>query len=360
MSKEQEYYEEIERRVREVYQQAYEEVSEKCERYFDLFTEQDRIWRRRLANREVTREQYQEWYRNKVFVGERWKAVRDSMAETLVNADNVARSIITGYIPEAYAYGMNLAAYQIEQLVGLSSSFTLYNAEAVEILIRDYPSLLPQLQPESETARAIREGRAFAWNQQHITSAITQGIIQGEALPRIAERLQNVVGMDERAAQRNARTAMTAARNAGHLASYQRAERMGIQLDEMWLAIPDERTRHSHRLMNGVRVPVGEPFVLEDGVRLRFPADPNGTSSDVNVNVGSYIYNCRCRIIGVPRGMPLDMNDIQPEHIGNMTYEEWLNDRTGGRSNGRSNSQSRRRQSRRNTQSQRRADTRSS
>ena len=349
MTKEQEYYEEIERRVREVYEQAYEEVSEKCSRYFERFQAQDVVMRRRLEAKEITAEEYATWRRNKMLIGDRWNAVRDSMAETLVNADNVARSIITGYIPEAYAYGMNLAAYQIDQLVGLSS-FSIYNAQAVEELIRDFPSLLPQLNPESETARAIREGRAMAWNQQHITSAITQGIIQGEALPSVAARLQNVVGMDERAAQRNARTAMTAARNAGHLASYERAERMGIQLEEMWVSIPDERTRHSHRLMNGVRVPVGEPFELEDGVRLRFPADPNGTSSNVNVNVGSYIYNCRCRIIGVPRGMELDPNDIQPEHIGNMTYEEWLNDRTGGRRNER-NSQPRRRQSRRNTQS---------
>ena len=350
MSKEQEYYEEIERRVREVYEQAYVEVSDKCNRYFSRFQEQDRAMRRRLENREITADAYATWRRNKMLTGRRWMAVRDSMAQTLVNADNIARSIIMGYIPEAYAYGMNLAAYQIEQLLGLSGTFTLYNAQAVEELIRDFPSLLPQLRPESETARAIREGRAMAWNEQHITSAITQGIIQGESLPRVAERLQNVVGMDERAAQRNARTAMTAARNAGNLASYQRAERMGIQLEQMWLAIPDERTRHSHRLMNGVRVPVGHPFVLDDGVTLRFPADPDGRSDNPNVNVGSYIYNCRCRIVGVPRGMQVDADAIRPERIGNMTYEEWLNDRTGGRNNERrSNRQSSRRQSRRNT-----------
>lgn len=327
MTKEEELYNEIEQRIRDVYTQAYNEVSEKCTRYLRRFEEQDRNWRRRLASGDVTPAQYAEWKRNKIFIRDRWLAVRQSMAETLVNADNIARSIITGYIPEAYAYGMNLAAYQLEQLTGLSS-FTVYNAQAVEELIRDFPSLLPQLNPESETAQAIREGRAMAWNEQHITAAVTQGIIQGEPISRVAERLQNVVGMDERAAQRNARTAMTAARNAGNVATYQRAQAMGIQLKQMWLAIPDERTRHSHRLMNGVKVNVGEPFRLPDGVTLRFPADPNGTTDSPNVNVGSYIYNCRCRIIGVPNNMRLSESDIKPEHIGNMTYEEWLQGNT--------------------------------
>ena len=90
----------------------------------------------------------------------------------------------------------------------INTSFTLYNHAAVERLIKENPNLLP-LNPNLDIPKDLR------WNQQHINSAITQGILQGKSIPDIAKDLQRVTGMDESAAIRNARTAMTGAQNAG-------------------------------------------------------------------------------------------------------------------------------------------------
>ena len=48
---------------------------------------------------------------------------------------------------------------------------------------------------------------------------------------------------------RTARTATTAAQNAGRMDSYHAAKGMGIKLKKEWLATLDGRTRHAHAIL---------------------------------------------------------------------------------------------------------------
>ncbi len=66
------------------------------------------------------------------------------------------------------------------------------------------------------------------WNRQHITEAITKGILLGDPIPEIVKRLISVANMGYNAAVRSARTATTAAECAGRTGTYKRAEKMGI------------------------------------------------------------------------------------------------------------------------------------
>ena len=50
---------------------------------------------------------------------------------------------------------------------------------------------------------------------------------------------------------RTARTATTAAQNAGRMDSYHATEGMGIKLKKEWLATLDGRTRHAHAMLDG-------------------------------------------------------------------------------------------------------------
>ena len=54
-----------------------------------------------------------------------------------------------------------------------------------------------------------------------------------------------------------------------------------------WLATPDARTRETHRVADGQRVPLTDQFTV-GGAALMFPGDPTGPPDQV--------INCRCSI----------------------------------------------------------------
>jgi SPP1 gp7 family putative phage head morphogenesis protein len=184
--------------------------------------------------------------------------------------------------------------------------FSIYNTEAVEKLIKEQPALLPS---------QLDEAKDLKWNQQKVSSAITQGIIQGESIPNIANRLKTVVGMDRSAAIRNARTATTGAENAGRVDSYVEAESKGIDMEQEWMAVLDMRTRSEHRQLDGQTCPVHGAFEI-DGEKIRYPGDPTAP--------GYLVYNCRCRIVAKIKGIEYKDNRWSKLPEG-MTYDEWKN-----------------------------------
>jgi SPP1 gp7 family putative phage head morphogenesis protein len=218
---------------------------------------------------------------------------------------------------DAYAMNYNFGTYEVEKNTHLDTSFTLYDRSTVERLVRDNPQLLPP--PGKRTARRIAEGKDKLWNQQQIQSVMLQSILQGEPIPKIADRLATAVGDSNKAAAvRNARTMTTGAENAGRVDSYKRAEKMGIKMEQMWVATLDDRTRYEHRQLDGMRVVVGEPFEI-DGYTIRFPGDPQAEPE--------MVYNCRCTLIAAVAGTQIDQNEAKDlprnSKLGDMTYEEW-------------------------------------
>ncbi len=129
------------------------------------------------------------------------------------------------------------------------------------------------------------------WNRRLMASQLTQGIMLGESIPRLAGRMRRVTGSNHATAVRIARTAATGAENAGRVASYKRARGMGIKLKQEWVAALDGRTRHSHRQLDGERREVGEAF--SNG--CRFPGDPQARYAEV--------CNCRCTLIAAVDGV---------------------------------------------------------
>ena len=185
-----------------------------------------------------------------------------------------------------------------------SISWTLYDHDTVERIIRDNPDLLPL--PEVNIPLDRR------WNKGHVNNAVLQGILQGDSIPKIAQRLENILGMDHNAAVRSARTATTAAECAGRLDTYKYAESLGIKLQKQWLATLDDRTRHAHRQLDGQTVDIGKNFEI-DGYELEYPGDPK--------TPGYLIYNCRCTTITVDKFH--DKNAPRASKLGDMSYEDW-------------------------------------
>ncbi len=293
----------MEKRIAKEYAQAKKEVADKADDYFRRFKKKDAVWRQWVASGQKTKKEYQKWRTNQMAVGERWKDMRDVLATDLANSDKIAASIMNEYIPEAYALGHNWGTYEVEADAKINTGYTLYNREAVEKLIKEEPSLLPKAK--------VSIPKDKLWNRQHLDSAITQGILQGESIPDIAKRLQSVTDMNHKAALRNARTMTGSAENAGHMNAYKRAEDMGIELEKQWVATFDNRTRTSHRNLHGETQEINTLF--SNG--LMYPKDPNGPSEEV--------YNCRCRVISNVKGFQRDLSPMYDENLMGMTFEEW-------------------------------------
>lgn len=304
----------LERRIEKVYGEASKDLQKKADAYFAKFIERDKKQQDLLKAGKITEEQYKQWRLAQMGRGERFIALRDDLAKCMTEANKVAVSYINDETPGIYSLNHNYAAYTIEQVAG-DVGFTLYDEQTVKRLIAEDPTLLPK--------RRVDAPKDLKWNKKRFTAEITAGILQGESIGKIANRVQNLSDANRSGAIRNARTAVTGAQNAGRQESYNRAKEMGLQLRKRWIATKDGRTRHEHAMLDGQTVPLDNPFQI-DGHKLMFPGDPTG--------LARLVWNCRCTMRTVEKegieAEPRQMRVRDPETgrnvlVNEMTYSEW-------------------------------------
>lgn len=312
----------IERRVAAEYRRASNEVESKLNEYMRRFQTKDAIKRRKLAAGEISQQEYNQWRIGQIMIGRRWEEMRDSLARDYHNSNEIARSIVHGYMPEVYALNHNYGTFDVERGSLVDTSYTLYTRETVERIIRENPSILPT-QIGRSTERELqdykaRTGKDLRWQAGQIQSVTMQAILQGESIQNISRRIARTMGeVNHKSTIRYARTAITSAENAGRLDSYRRAVQLGIQVKKTWLATLDRRTRHAHRQLDGQTRPIDEPYDSPLG-EIMYPGDPEAAPAN--------IWNCRCSQIAKISGFERDVTDRNlrhDKHLGDMTYEEW-------------------------------------
>lgn len=252
-----------------------------------------------LKNGLITKDAYQLWARSELLRSPLAKVMAKDLLDTISKADAAAVKQMADAIPAIYTETEASTLYKIDRITGMGASFKLHSAEAVTASMTQ--DLLP----------AINDAKNNAWNARRLNSAITQGIVRGESIPKIAKRIEGVAAANSKAAIRNARTAVNAAENAGRQAAYEEAAESGLQLTKIWLATMDDRTRDSHVEMDGEEVGIDEAF--SNG--LQYPCDPEGDPSEV--------WNCRCTMVTSVNGQRVDTSG-RINKTG-MSYEEWKN-----------------------------------
>lgn len=307
----------LERRIGREFRQAVNGMRDKIAKFAEQFEKDDKRLKALVEAGKYAEDKYLAWRKTQLTTVETWTALREKLADDLVRTDKLARQLTRDTVADVYAYNHDFATYQIERAGRINTSYTLYNREAVERLMAQEPKKLMHA-PGQAVSEAIRERRLKRWNIQKIQSVAIQSILQGDSVPRIAERLVRDVGaMDEKAAIRNARTLITTAENAGRQDAAERAEDMGIKVKRIWVATLDNRTRHEHRMLDGQMRDVDEPFEV-DGDEIMYPGDPDAEPY--------LVYNCRCRLDTVVEG-----SNVYEQGIGalprwsdtDLSYDEW-------------------------------------
>ena len=327
----------LNRRLAREYSHSAMEMRTKLNSYLEDYEYANQSWKDAVRSGDATREEYRKWLASQASKRRYVVDMTDMLANDAFNTSQRAFEIINDTIPQVYAENANWAAYSIENGIGRDTGgFALYDQDTVRRLMSmddddqvihevvPYGPILPEKQRLNLQSLRVepKKVKFVRWNRQKFTSAITQSILQGESIPNTAKRLAGVLNMDKNMATRAARTAMTSAENAGRVDSYERAKRIGIDLEQEWMATLDERTRASHRLLDGQHVPVGQKF--SNG--LRFPADPSGD--------GSEIWNCRCTLVAWLPNIEQEDNQRWSRLPEGMTYEQWKNAKQDERNQG--------------------------
>ena len=340
-------HEETERLIKQVlskcakeYRQATNDAQDKLDKYFRRFAVKDAEKKAAVDAGTLSKDEYIEWRKNQMLMGNNWRELRNILSQDFHLSNVKARSIVNGYMPEAYATNFNYGVFQVEKLSHLNTSFTLYNRQTVERILREDPQILPppgkqmkktfgdfdayksgkpvKIRPQTQKAfdKLIKENRDIRWQEGKLQSVTLQSVVQGESIPNMALRIAAIMGeINRKASIRYARTAMTEAQNAGRVNSYQRCKDMGIGVQHQWMATHDSITRDSHVLLDGEIVEVGEEF--SNG--LRYPCDPTGDPSEY--------WNCRCTLVPVLTGYDFPTSLAYDGEIDGMTYEEWKESR---------------------------------
>ena len=309
----------LERRITKLYREAGKELQGTIDAYFEQFKKRDEEMKALIGTvqngKEWTEADYKQWRLNQIGRGERYQAMRDKVAHRVTDANAVAVSYTNDATPGIYSLNRNYAAYTIESVAG-DVGFDLWDEQTVKRLVVEQPGLMPYY-PKN---RALKRGIALAYGKKQITASVTSSILQGKSIKGMADDLQRrIITMGRSSAIRTARTAVTGAQNAGRMDSYAAAEKMGIKLKKQWLATLDNRTRHSHAMLDGEKVDQDKKF--SNG--CRFPGDPQGPAWEV--------YNCRCTLVADVDGVDTSTgqrrakNPVtgETEVISDMTYSEW-------------------------------------
>ena len=294
----------VTRELKKTYRQAQKELKEKLADFDKRFEKKSAEKKQQLANGEITRAEYKDWLTGQVFIRSQFEQNLRQVCMVMLDCNQQAINIINEGRIDTFAETYNFEAFKAEAATGIS--FNVYNTQSVARLILEEPDLLPEWHPERP--------KDYEWNKSRVNNIVRQGIIQGEGVAEITERLCIGLATSNFSKMRMfARTAIGSAQEAGRQKQRDDLSDMGVRVEKRWLATLDAVTRDTHRALDGETVPKDKPF--SNG--LMFPKDPNGAAKEV--------FNCRCtsRTILPDYDDPNEVDWRKNEIIDGQTYEEW-------------------------------------
>lgn len=305
----------LEKRLFDLYAEEEQTMHMKAASYFSRFEVRDRQMKQSVKDGKITEEFYKSWRVTQIGRGNRFNVLAEDFAHKMTETNKIAAQWLDDDIPHIFIINHNTEAYTIEQING-AIGLNLQDENTLRRLIMEEPDLLPK--------REIDEELDFDWNKKQFEKEILSGIMQGENLKQLTDRVAPFVGENRSASVRAARTAYTNAQNGGRQRSYEESAKLGIDVHKRWIATKDGHTREAHGFADGQVVRYDKPFVL-DGYKLMFPGDASAP--------GYLVWNCRCTMRTQEKpGIEAEKRKMRVKDpvtgkqavVDEMTYTEWL------------------------------------
>ena len=268
--------EEMEKRLSAIYSRVEKTVQKKMADYAKSIDEKSAELLQSHKDAETEDEKqkakkaYIRFYR-KVVKSKEFVSMSANVADDLYKANVQASEYINSQTPSIYALNYNYI-----------------NAE----MAKDIEGFTPQEITEDEaekysgyTQQTVDRKKDTAWNKDNLKKSVLSGSLLLLGASAIMRRSANsAVEKNRNSAYRQNIDMGGDAETKARLDGMYWAEYLGNRMHKVWIATLDNRTRHSHAMLDGVDIPLNEIF--DNGCAR--PKDPNGTPEE--------ICNCRCSL----------------------------------------------------------------
>ena len=150
----------LRRRILRVYGTARREMTEQLTEFLAKYKQLDERKRAQMDAGEITEEDYRIWLQNQVFQSDLMHAKLDGITQTCTTAQQTAYKLARDEQYNIFSFGANWAFYELEQAAGVTFGLTLYNTEAVKLLLKENPRMVPNKRIKSESNRTY-DARVF-------------------------------------------------------------------------------------------------------------------------------------------------------------------------------------------------------
>ena len=215
--------------------------------------------------------------------------------------------------------------YAIDQAGTMNLNWGQFNEDAIKSAVNNKLSKI-------SAADLLEEARPEFLNQ--IRNEISLSTIRGDSYVKLSQRIEQILGVSvvggkdaiykgvgiAARALRIARTEGQRALIEGQLASYQRAEDIGCEIEEIWDATLDGKTRPEHGELDGQAKDTEKGGWLVPNIGI--------VTGPLQSGVASFDINCRCRVRGQVIGYPAEKRAYRDKdgktQVGKYeTYKEW-------------------------------------
>ena len=226
-----------------------------------------------------------------------------NIADNLKTAYDVQVRTTKKAVKGAFESSFYYSTFELEQEAKIPLMFGLLKKEAVNAVVEG-PNRWPQ----------IAKGHTKLTNAK-IRDQIMQGVVQGKDAGQVTKAIAKEMNIAASKACRIVRTETHRAQNQGSLDSYTEAYKKGVLIQKVWVATLDDRTRDSHRVMDGQVVEVYEDFIMPGDIKASAPGLSGSASGDIN---------CRCTIRAEVVGFTPQARRARGDGIiPQQTYQQW-------------------------------------
>lgn len=248
-------------------------------------------------------------------------AVQDQVEGILQKRMKQVDSFTRRLTAQQYQEAFYRHAYAIDQAGGMSLSWGLVPQEAVEAAMDSPFSKLAS----SKALRLSREGTVDKVRQE-----LGLSLIRGDSYEVLANRISSVLGVSvsgrtssyngRGAAYRSLMVARTEGQRIqveGHEAATAKAREMGCDIETIWDATLDGRTRPAHAALDG--------RAKDDPDKGWFVPEIGWVSAPLHSGVASFDINCRCRTRDQVKGFPPKERYVRGDGVKPyQAYDQWM------------------------------------
>jgi hypothetical protein len=303
------------KRLNQVYNKAYDDITKKAKKLQDDITGIDLKISLTQDPDEIAK--LKSMRQAKVYQKKYQESLKKQVGDILDTMHKESFKTVSDYLYKSYEDGFIGTLYDL-QGQGIPLAFPL-----------DQEAMVRAVQLDSKISNGLYShlGEDVSLLKKRITAEISRGISTGATFQQIAKQLSlKMTGTYENPGGSLA-YAMRIARTEGHRIQIQgtmdacyKAKSKGADVVKQWDSTLDGRTRESHQMVDGEIKELDEEF--SNG--LRFPGDPSGGAAEV--------VNCRCALLQRAR-WGLDEEELETlkeraEYFGldkSESFEEYKN-----------------------------------